>query len=158
VIRYTVDGRQPSWDSPIYHQPVSVEETTTIRAKAWAEDRSDSTVTIADYALDLGRALMPRLNPAPGRYPTAREVNVTCPTAGSTVHYTLSGIDPGETDPDVACGSTITVSRSVMVKARAWKTGLERAPYGWVTRDHRHARRRRISAWRSTHRPGVAWG
>jgi alpha-tubulin suppressor-like RCC1 family protein len=125
VIRYTLDGREPTGDSPIYRRPVSLEETATIKAKAWAEDRSDSTVAVANYTLLLDRALMPRLDPAPGRYPTQREVGVTCPTAGSTVRYTLGGGDPGETDPAVACDGTITVSRSMMVKVRAWKTALQ---------------------------------
>jgi alpha-tubulin suppressor-like RCC1 family protein len=125
IIRFTTDGREPTWDSAAYNRPVPIEETTTLKARAFGADRDPSAVVSAVYTLTLTRALMPQLDPPPGRYTVRRIVTVTCPTAGSTVRYTFGGADPTETDVQVACGGTITVDRSAMLKLRAWKTGLD---------------------------------
>jgi alpha-tubulin suppressor-like RCC1 family protein len=124
VVRYTFDGTAPTWSSAKYSRPIAVGETTTLKAKAWLADSLESPVTTADYTLDLGQALAPRLSVVEGRYATRRLVTVTCPTAGSTVRYTTTGADPTTSDAVIACDADITISRSAILKARAWKVGL----------------------------------
>jgi hypothetical protein len=51
-------------------------------------------------------------------------VTVTEETPGATVHYTLNGDDPTESDPTIASGATIVIDRVRTLKARAWKTGM----------------------------------
>ena len=41
-------------------------------------------------------------------------------TPGATVHYTLTGTDPTESDPVVASGGTVLIDESRTLKARAW--------------------------------------
>ena len=41
-------------------------------------------------------------------------------TPGATDHYTLTGIDPTESDPVVASGGTVLIDESRTLKARAW--------------------------------------
>jgi alpha-tubulin suppressor-like RCC1 family protein len=124
VVRYTLDGSDPTWRSPAYSLPLPIAETTTVKAKAWRADSLESAVVTAEYTLDLAQALMPRFSPGGGRTATRRLVGVSCPTPGSTVRYTLTGADPTTEDPEVACGGTIAVTRSAVLKARAWAAGL----------------------------------
>jgi alpha-tubulin suppressor-like RCC1 family protein len=124
TIRYTLDGSDPTWSSPVYMRPLPVAETTTVKARAWVADWTESTVASATYAVDFGQALMPTFSVTAGRYATRRVVTVTCPTPQATVRYTTSGADPTDTDAVIGCGETVTVDRSMILKARAWKEGL----------------------------------
>jgi alpha-tubulin suppressor-like RCC1 family protein len=127
TIRYTLDGSEPTRISPAYRRPITISETTTLKARAMKPDVADSPTLTAEYTITVDAALMPQFTPAGGRYRTTRQVTVTCPTSGSVVHYTLNTLtsrDPLESDPEVTCGGSITVDRSSMLKARAWKAGL----------------------------------
>ena len=61
--------------------------------------------------------------PVGGNYASAQNVVVTCPTPGVTIHYTLTGAEPAETDPAIVSGSAILISQTCTLKAKAWKTG-----------------------------------
>lgn len=65
----------------------------------------------------------PTIAPPAGRYGAAQQATVGCTEAGLTVRYTLTGADPTETDPVVACGGTAAIEISATLKARAWKAG-----------------------------------
>jgi hypothetical protein len=54
-IRYTIDGSEPSSGSPLYTSPISIEETTRVRAISTRRgsplsDEVDSTITIQSFA------------------------------------------------------------------------------------------------------------
>jgi alpha-tubulin suppressor-like RCC1 family protein len=51
-------------------------------------------------------------------YPTA-----TAMEAGTTLHYTLNGVDPTDSDPVVASGGTVAITVSGTLKVSAFKTG-----------------------------------
>jgi alpha-tubulin suppressor-like RCC1 family protein len=65
----------------------------------------------------------PSFSVAGGTYSTDRTVTVSCVTAGATIHYTVNGVDPTESDPVIASGGTVSVGQTLTLKARAWKTG-----------------------------------
>ncbi|MCX6376295.1 MAG: chitobiase/beta-hexosaminidase C-terminal domain-containing protein [Armatimonadetes bacterium] len=67
----------------------------------------------------------PVFNPDGGTYDVAQNVVVTCATAGATIHYTTNGIDPTESDPVIASGSTVLVDHSLTLNAKAWKVSLD---------------------------------
>ena len=69
------------------------------------------------------KVAFPVLSPATGTYSTAQSVTVTDATPGATIHYTTNGNEPTETDPVVASGGTVSVSQSLTLKAKAWKSG-----------------------------------
>ena len=70
------------------------------------------------------RVATPVLSVASGTYSTDTAVVVTVDTAGATIHYTQNGVEPTETDPTVASGSTVTVTASQTLKAKAWKATM----------------------------------
>lgn len=49
VIRYTLDGTEPTETSAVYSAPVSISATTTLKAKAWKEGYTPSFVASATY-------------------------------------------------------------------------------------------------------------
>lgn len=65
----------------------------------------------------------PTFNVAAGTYNTDRTVTVETATPGATIHYTRNGSEPTTSDSTVTSGSTLTVSYSQTLKAKAFKTG-----------------------------------
>jgi hypothetical protein len=59
-----------------------------------------------------------------GNCGTPQEVVIATATAGATIHYTTNGVDPTESDPVLAAGSTVLVDHGLTLKARAWAPGL----------------------------------
>lgn len=54
TIRYTVDGSAPDETSPVYDGPICVNDTVTIKARAFAPGCNASAVAVADYVYDPG--------------------------------------------------------------------------------------------------------
>ncbi len=54
TIRYTVDGTAPDETSPLYDGPIYVNDTVTIKARAFAPGCNASAVAVADYVYDPG--------------------------------------------------------------------------------------------------------
>jgi len=71
----------------------------------------------ANYAWKVGT---PVFSVAAGTYTTEKTVVVTCATPGATIHYTLDGAEPTESDPTVASGGTVVIDQSRTLKAHAW--------------------------------------
>ena len=53
IIRYTLDGTIPDQDSMIYSNPITISETTTIKAKAYRSDMEPSNVVTQTYTISL---------------------------------------------------------------------------------------------------------
>jgi alpha-tubulin suppressor-like RCC1 family protein len=66
----------------------------------------------------------PALNIPAGTFNADFTVWLTTETAGATIHYTQNGVEPTTSDPTVASGSTVTISYSQTVKAKAFKAGM----------------------------------
>jgi hypothetical protein len=66
----------------------------------------------------------PAFNPPPGGFLSAIDVTITCSTPGATIHYTINGEDPTESDPVIAAGGSVHLTHFVFLRARAWKPGL----------------------------------
>ena len=128
TIRYTTDGTEPNFLSPIYAGAVAVSRTTVLKARAFFTDMTGSATAGGLYVLDLGTVDPPRFSPGPGSYPTKRLVTVTSETAGAAIHYRTDGLDPNESDPVVASGSTVNVDQNMHLMARAFKTGVPTSP------------------------------
>jgi alpha-tubulin suppressor-like RCC1 family protein len=123
VIRYTTDGTEPGFASPIYAGPIVVSSTTDLKVRAFAPDMTGSTSAGGLYVIDLGTVDQPRLSPMPGDYPTQQWVTVRSETPDAVIHYRTDGLDPDESDPVVASGATVLVDQPTHFKARAFKAG-----------------------------------
>jgi alpha-tubulin suppressor-like RCC1 family protein len=123
TLRYTLDGTDPTFRSPIYAAPIAVSAPTTIKAKAFKTDWTSSAVTTAAYVFNYGGVDIPTFAPPGGSYTTTQTVAIATTTAGATIHYTTTGLDPTESDPTIASGNTVTVTKSQRLKAKAFFSG-----------------------------------
>jgi alpha-tubulin suppressor-like RCC1 family protein len=134
IIHYTLDGSDPTLQSPIFAGPLTIAGSTTVKARAYKADRAPSAIATAAYTLNVGAVAMPTLSVASGYYTTTRTVTVSDATGGATIYYTTNGADPTQSDLTIASGATLTVDRAKIVKARAWATGL--SPSAVARRDY----------------------
>src|SRR6185312_152687 len=75
------------------------------------------TISGTNYTWKVGT---PTFNVTAGTYTVEKTVTVNEATPGATIHYTLDGNDPTESDPVVAGGGTIQIDQTRTLKARAW--------------------------------------
>jgi hypothetical protein len=54
TIHYTLDGSDPTEESPVYNAPLTISETTTIKAIAMKEGYDNSAIAEATYTIQLG--------------------------------------------------------------------------------------------------------
>ena len=64
----------------------------------------------------------PQFNPASCLFYPSTNVTITCATEDATIRYTLDGTDPTESSP--VYSGPIFIDDDTMVKARAWKNGM----------------------------------
>jgi hypothetical protein len=62
TIRYTLDGTEPTTESPVYDKPIPLKATTVVNARAWKDGMETSRVAKARFTQQTG-ALAP--NPSP---------------------------------------------------------------------------------------------
>jgi alpha-tubulin suppressor-like RCC1 family protein len=120
VVRYTLDGSDPTLASALYQWPIRVDATTTVKARAYKDSYTPSAVGSAAYALDAAGAVdTPLIVPAGGFFDGGVTATVSVQASGATLRYTTTGVDPVVTDPVVPVGGII-VDRSMVVKVKAW--------------------------------------
>jgi alpha-tubulin suppressor-like RCC1 family protein len=130
VIRYTLDGTDPTPQSPQYHGPIRVSPGMGFRARAFGIDYTPSapTTVFSTGAWGLTEsgepAEPPTFNPPGGSYATARAITLTSATPGATIRYTTDGTTPTTSSASVASGGTVSVTRGVPLKAIAVASGM----------------------------------
>jgi alpha-tubulin suppressor-like RCC1 family protein len=128
AIRYTLDGSTPGFDSPLYVGSVTVAATRTLSARSFKAGWSPSATTSGTYVIEGAAAATPDVTPPGGVFAAGRTVRVSSPEPGVTLRYTVTGLDPTEADPVIESGSLLPIGRSLRLKVRAWKAGLEPSP------------------------------
>lgn len=78
-------------------------------------------VSEAGYVWKVGT---PTFSIPSGTYTAIQNVVVASVTAGATIHYTLNGAVPTEADPTVPGNGIVSVTESLTLKAKAWKSGI----------------------------------
>ena len=119
TIHYATDGSTPTTASPVYGGPITVTQTTTVKAMATASGMADSAVASATYTI---RVATPAFSPAGGTYTSARSVSISDATPGATIYYTTDGSTPTTASP--VYGGPITVTQTTTVKAMAAAVGM----------------------------------
>ncbi|MCP4349896.1 MAG: hypothetical protein GY795_30820, partial [Desulfobacterales bacterium] len=120
IIRFTTDGNDPTEYSQVYTAPVLVSSATTIKAKAFKENWTASSIATGNFIIT-GAVVTPTFSPVPGTYTSARDVELLCLTPGAAVHYTTDGTEPSESSPVYTI--PVHVSSNATIKAKAFKPG-----------------------------------
>ncbi len=125
VIHYTLNGADPTEADPIMPAApagIAIEQSTTLKARAWAAGKPPSGVALETYTL---KPLTPAVSPGGGIYTAAQLVSLTTTTAATTIRYSLDGTDPTATSP--AYVSPISIATPAVLKAAAFRSGWARS-------------------------------
>jgi peptidoglycan/xylan/chitin deacetylase (PgdA/CDA1 family) len=130
VIRYTLDGSNPTASSTAYSDPITISETTTVKYRAWdnagnAETTNSQLVEVVQPVPDTDAptsSIACNLSPcSTGWYGAAVSVTLSAADGGSgvaAIRYTTDGSDP--TTASATYTAPFTVSSTTTVKYRAW--------------------------------------
>jgi len=105
--------------SPQYSVPITLNTTTTLKAKGWVRGQGVSLVKTAVYTITPVVA-DPTFSPAPGTYNTPQTVSISCSTSGAVIRYTTNGSVPIESSTQYV--SPLSVNDDIVIKAKAFKT------------------------------------
>jgi len=123
VIRYTTNGSDPTESSNQYNSGITINTTTTLKAKAFKSGWNPSTTTSATYTI-IQSVATPTFSPSGGgTYTSAQIVSVTisCSTPGATIRYTTNGSEP--TSSSTIYSSPISFSSTTTIKAKGFRDG-----------------------------------
>jgi hypothetical protein len=120
TIYYTTDGSTPSTSSTPYTGPITVSNTTTVKAIAAGNGYLPGPMTFRLYKIV---ATAPTFSPAPGRFTTPQTVTLSNSTPGVTIYYTTDGSTP--TTNSTTYLAPIAVSSSTTIRAIAAGNGYD---------------------------------
>ena len=94
VLRYTLDGSDPTAESPIYEGPFSFSESVVVKAMVFSDDFFDSSVVTASLTRVWVNVATPVIDAAASFTGSKTKVSISCATEGAVVRYTLNGNEP----------------------------------------------------------------
>ncbi|MDA3926317.1 MAG: chitobiase/beta-hexosaminidase C-terminal domain-containing protein [Kiritimatiellae bacterium] len=122
VIRYTLDGSEPTLSSTLYNEPFAVTQSTTVKAIALKDGMVDSVIATAIYVWR-ARVETPVIGPASGTtFSEPLAVSIICATEGAAIRYTLDGSAP--TISSTLYTGVVALVQSTTVMACAFKGGM----------------------------------
>jgi hypothetical protein len=120
TIHYTVDGTTPTTASSVYSAAIPITATTTVKAIAVKSGMLPSAVSSSVFTR---QCRQPVFSPVAGSYKGIQYVEMTTPTTGAAIYYTIDGTVP--TARSKKYTGAVTVSYDQTLRAIAVKTGLQ---------------------------------
>ncbi len=117
VLRYTLDGSEPTAESPVYEVPFAFNDSVVAKAKVFGDDYFDSAVVSVALTRVWENAATPVIDAAETFTGSKTKVVISCTTENAAVYYTLDGSEP--TPESQIYSGPIYVTESCTVKARA---------------------------------------
>jgi hypothetical protein len=113
-IHYTVDGSEPTDQSPVYSQPFEVSETVDVKARAFSGKEARSPVVASTFQR------LPLFPPTINRRPGTQLIEMRLPQLfpEAAIYYTLDGNEPTEQSPRYADPFAPPVAKGT-IRARA---------------------------------------
>lgn len=121
TIHYTTNGLDPTESDPTVAigGTVIVDQSLTLKAKAWKAGLGPSNVASAAFTL---QASAPAMSPPAGSYSAAQNVTLSTATAAPvSIRYTTDGTEP--TASSALYSGPVAVTTSGPLKAKVYKTG-----------------------------------
>lgn len=118
-IYYTLDGSDPTTESTLYTEPLTIGSTTTVKAIAVDAYGNQSDMVTASYVINM-TVSAPRFSVSAGTYGSAQTVALTAKGEGVKIYYTLDGSAP--TTESTLYSAPLAISSTTTVKAVAVDT------------------------------------
>ena len=120
VIRYTMDGNEPTVSSAAYSSPITINTITTLKIKAFKPGLEDSDTVVFTYDV---KTLAPTASHVSGATLTNGDVvTLSSPTPGAVIRYTTNRSEPNASSPVYTSPIPITVA--TIINAKAFGAGL----------------------------------
>ncbi|MCB5271053.1 MAG: chitobiase/beta-hexosaminidase C-terminal domain-containing protein [Candidatus Cloacimonetes bacterium] len=133
-IRYTTNGAEPTTGSALYSVPISINATTTLKAKAFLNTWAPSATEQGLYTIT-GTVAAPEFSPEPGEYTEAIDVSITCATPAAEIRYTTDETEPNSSSTLYTVA--IHLKENTTIKAKAflnkWESSAISTAYYEVT-------------------------
>lgn len=120
TIYYTTDESDPTSESSVYTEAISLTEAVTIKAIAVAEGYTDSQVASASYTIK-DVVATPTFSMASGAVDSGTSLTISCTTSGATIYYTTDESEP--TSSSTAYSGAISITEAITIKAIALADG-----------------------------------
>ena len=120
VLRYTLDGSEPTAESLVYDGPFIFNDSVVIKAKVFSDDFFDSAVVTASLTRVWENVATPVIDAASSFTGAKTKVVISCATDGAIVRYTLNGNEPNSHSTKYT--GPFYVTDSCTVKAYAVKS------------------------------------
>ena len=117
VLRYTTDGSEVTETSAVYVGPFTIDETTTIKAKAFGVTYFDSKQVELTVTREWESVAMPVITAAESFAGSKTVVSIACATEDAMIRYTTDGSEPNAHSRRYA--GPFEVRESTVVKAFA---------------------------------------
>ena len=92
-IYYTTDGNDPTAESSVYTEAISVTPPMTLKAIAVKVGMNNSAVASASYTIK-GTVATPEFSVASGAVDSGTSVTISCATDRAKIYYTTDGNEP----------------------------------------------------------------
>jgi YD repeat-containing protein len=123
TIRYSTNGADINASSPVYSAPFTLSANTTVKARAFKADMTDSSQTAASFVVNpLPQVSTPVISPDGGTHNGEVSVSLSSATAGATIRYSTNGADISGSSPVYSAPFVLTSNATV--KTKAFKTGM----------------------------------
>lgn len=123
TIRYTMDGTEPTPDSPVYVAPIEVKASANIRMASFVDDRLSGSVMSGQYVRIPPSA--PVISSSGAFFDGSTQVELALPRGcrSGEIHYTLDGKDPSIHSPKYS--GPIALTETSTLKARVFQPGMD---------------------------------
>lgn len=125
-IHYTLDGSDPTANSPIYDSTITLTNlgSTVIKAATYSNGMFASPIASATYTIIPPAVATPTFSPSAGNFDDSVAVSIEDVEDSITIYYTLDGTTPDTTtSPVYTPGMQIVIDSTTRVKALATKPG-----------------------------------
>ncbi len=124
TIYYTLDETTPTSASSVYSNPLTIGNTTILKAIAIKPGLEPSEINASEYIFHSGEQLpLPTFTPPPGTYSTSQNVTIQSTDQDVRIYYTLDGSDPSENA--TLYTTAIPIENNTEILAKTYKDGYD---------------------------------